>query len=52
MAAYPLDQPTLVCFNREHYPQKLQAGQVDYKIRMEAQRKGTGATTSGQCASC
>ena len=35
-----LDKPTLVCFNQEHYEQKLAAGEAKYREKKEAHRKG------------
>ena len=37
---HPLDKPTLCCFNQEHYQEKLQVGEADYRAKLEAQRKG------------
>ena len=37
---YPLSKPTLCCFNQAHYQEKLQAGEADFKAKLEAQRKG------------
>ena len=37
---YPLDKPTLVCFNQDHYREKLEAGEADYRAKLEAQKKG------------
>ena len=36
---YPLSEPTLVCFNQAHYEEKLQAGDVAYRGKLEARRK-------------
>ena len=33
-------KPTLTCFNREHYMEKLQAGLATYKAKLEEQRTG------------
>ena len=35
-----LDRPTLVCFNRDHYREKLQAGEAAYRSKLEAHRTG------------
>ena len=37
---YPLEKITLCCFNRDHYKEKLQAGEADFRGKVEAQRKG------------
>ena len=37
---YPLNEATLVCFNKEHYQEKLQAGEAKHKAKMEEQRVG------------
>ena len=37
---HPLDKPTLCCFNQEHYHEKLQVGEADYRAKRGAQRKG------------
>ena len=37
---YPLEKPTLCCFNQAHYQEKLQAGEADYKAKLDAQEKG------------
>lgn len=37
---YLLDKPTLACFNKEHYLEKLKAGEAAYWEKLEAQRKG------------
>ena len=37
---YTLRQITLCCFNKEHYQEKLQAGEAKYRAKMKAQRKG------------
>ena len=31
---------TLVCFNQEHYQEKMSAGEIAYRGKLEAQRKG------------
>lgn len=37
---FGLDRPTLVCFNQDHYEQKLAAGEAKYREKKDAQRKG------------
>ena len=37
---YPLRDATLVCFNQKHYQEKLSAGEIAYRGKLEAQRKG------------
>ena len=36
----PLRKPALLCFNKEHYLEKLQAGEAVYKQKLAAQAKG------------
>ena len=38
---FSLSKVTLCCFNKEHYQEKLQVGEADYRAKLEAQRKGT-----------
>ena len=38
---YPLSQTALVCFNREHYQEKLAAGEIAYREKLDAQRRGS-----------
>ena len=35
------EKPTLCCFNQEHYQEKLQVGEADYRAKLEAHRKGS-----------
>ena len=35
-----LDRPTLVCFNREHYEEKLAVGEAEYREKKAAHRLG------------
>ena len=35
---YPLEKPTLVCLNEEHYLEKLKAGEAEYRAKFEADR--------------
>ena len=37
---YTLRDVTLVCFNREHYQEKLQAGEAAYREKTQAHQKG------------
>ena len=37
---YPLSEPTLCCFNQEHYQEKLQAGEAAFRTKLDAHRKG------------
>ena len=37
---YPLGKPALVCFNQEHYQEKLAVGEAAYREKMEAHQKG------------
>ena len=37
---HPLRKPALLCFNKEHYLEKLQAGEAVYKQKLAAQAKG------------
>ena len=37
---YPLGKPTLLCFNRDHYLEKLAAGEAKHREKLDAQRKG------------
>ena len=37
---YTLPKPTLCCFNKAHYEEKLQAGQAAFRGKLEAQRVG------------
>ena len=37
---YGMSKPTLVCVNREHYQEKLKAGEAEYRGKLDAQRKG------------
>ena len=37
---YPLREPTLVCFNREHYQEKLAAGEARYRRKIEVKQLG------------
>ena len=38
---YPIEKATLCCFNRDHYKEKLQVGEADYRAKWEAQKKGS-----------
>ena len=38
--SYQIRDIALVCFNQEHYQQKLEAGEAAYRGKLEAQRKG------------
>ena len=37
---YPLSDAKLVCFNQEHYQEKLRAGEAKYRAKLEESRKG------------
>ena len=36
---YPLQKPTLVCHNKAHYLEKLEAGKAEYRVQLEAAKK-------------
>ena len=37
---YPLHKPTLVCHNKAHYLEKLEAGKAEYRVQLEEVKKG------------
>ena len=37
---HALEKTKLVCFNQEHYQEKLKAGEAEYREKLEAQKKG------------
>ena len=37
---YALEKIKLVCFNQEHYQEKLKAGEAEYRAKLDAQKKG------------
>ena len=37
---YPLNKATLVCMNREHYMEKLEAGAAAYRAKLDERKKG------------